>query len=167
MLGNGDNLCTGQIRFKLGQIEVKARGIFDDPAGERTGRQIFPGIEIDEQEIVHLPEFTLQPGGFGGLGGEQGFIVDAGKREMAVNNTDIIRIIVLELRQHGRKISAVRSLKIAVLDDGHRRGFRAFDPVIFGNAKDGNQFSWGLGLVTNQGTFHLRTHGWNHSAATL
>jgi hypothetical protein len=39
-----------------------------------------------EEQVVHLPELALGPGGFGGLGGDLGLIVDADEREMAIND---------------------------------------------------------------------------------
>ena len=82
-----------------------------------------------ENHIVHFPELALQAGGFGCLGGRYR-IYRGWEREVAIHDSHILRVIFAELLHHGSKLGAVRSLKIAVLHDGHAGVFRSLDPVI-------------------------------------
>ncbi len=43
-----------------------------------------------EDQVVHLPELPLSPGGFGGLGRDLGLVVDAGEREMPVDDAQMV-----------------------------------------------------------------------------
>ena len=109
---------------------------------------------------MHFPEFSLQPGSFGRLCGQQGFIMD-GQRERTIDHAHLVGKISHELRQHGRKLGAVWSLKVAIFDDRYRGIFRPFDPVIIidrcekrglGRAGGGHQAA-GYGAVSLSGWF--------------
>ena len=61
----------------------------------------------------------------------------AGQGKIAVNDADLIGISSFELRQHGRKLGAVRSLEVAVFNESDGSALRTDHPVVFGDAKDG------------------------------
>ena len=88
----------------------------------------------------------------------------AWKWEVAINNTNVIRVIDCELRQHGRKLGTIWSLKVTVFNESHRGGIRTFDPIIIFNAKYFCEFSRYIRLVTDQRTFHLKA-GNRHNPA--
>jgi hypothetical protein len=56
--------------------------------------------------------------------------VNAEQGEVAVNDPDVFRVLLLELRQHGRKASAGRSLEVAVFNNRDSRCIRAENPIV-------------------------------------
>ena len=58
------------------------------------------------------------------------------QREMPVNHANILWKFFDELRQHGRKAAAARSLKVAVLDDGNVGGVRSQYPIRLANWRE-------------------------------
>src|SRR5882672_1953895 len=90
---------------------------------------------VREQELVHLPELTLLRRPFGRLGGREGVRMRLFERKMPVREPDPAAE-VREQHLHGRHgVLAVRTLEIAVLDDGDERVIGA-EPMIRGG--DGN-----------------------------
>ena len=58
------------------------------------------------------------------------------QREVPVNHANILWKFFDELRQHGRKAAAARSLKVAVLDDGNVGGVRSQYPIRLANWRE-------------------------------
>ena len=84
---------------------------------------------------MHFPELALQVSGFGRLGSQEGFIME-GERKMAVDNAHFLRILFVELLQHGSKVLAARSLIIAVFQNGYRCIIRSKDMILFGDLRE-------------------------------
>ena len=59
-----------------------------------------------------------------------GLIVNAGQREMTVNQLYMIGISVYQTLKHGRYARAARSLKIAIFNDGDNWLFSALHPIL-------------------------------------
>jgi hypothetical protein len=71
--------------------------------------------------------------------------MNAEQGEMTVSKANIFGVILYELRQHGRKNCAARSLEIPVFDEGHCGIIRPVSPVLVTHR--GNQrllrWTWG------------------------
>ena len=76
-----------------------------------------------EQDVVHLPEPSLQPRGFGGLGGRQRVRVRLGEREVAEDEAQSVAERCLDRLHRVVGLSAERAFEIAVLEqlDGRIR----------------------------------------------
>lgn len=76
-----------------------------------------------------LPEFPLRPGCFGRFGRQLGVGMNLSQRKMAINDADIIGILVYQTSKERGNRSTARSLKVAVLDDGQDGVFRSFSVI--------------------------------------
>jgi len=136
-----DDVFASQIRPELGHIQTEGGCRLVEPLGKFIGSKTTPRLLVGKEEVVHLPELALFPRRNRGLGRQGSLVVDRFEREITKDKADCFWILLLELRQHGRKISTGRSLKIAILDDGHRSFFRSHGIIIIADRwKEGRLF---------------------------
>ena len=93
------------------------------------------------QEVVHLPEPSLRPRCFRGLGRDQRMRVDLFQREMAENQPYPTTEVPEEQPDRRRGLLAVRTFEITVLDDRHGRVVCASHVVLSGHGVEGGGIS--------------------------
>ena len=98
---------------------------------------------------MHFPEFILEGGGFGSLGSQLGFLMNADEGQVSENHRDLFGIGIQEGLDLRLKLGAVRALEIAVDDQCHAAIFGAAG-VIFRFGK------WDGDLVGSAGFRALR-----------
>src|SRR6266566_2576655 len=86
-------------------------------------------VLVLEEGRVHLEESPLDGRGFGDFGGLLRMRVRSAEREVAENIAELVAKQLLELLHDRHGCAAVRTLVVAVLDEGHRRGRRPLDMV--------------------------------------
>jgi len=84
---------------------------------------------VIEQQIVHLPEFSLSTRSLRRFRSEQCMRMDFLEREVAIDKTNAVLEPLEQKLDRGRRLLAVGALEIAILDHDHRR-VRLADGVI-------------------------------------
>jgi hypothetical protein len=79
--------------------------------------------------IVHLPEYPLRSGSFGGLGRVLGIRVGGADWKVAEDIAKLVFESLFKVPHNRVSLAAVRTLVIAVLDKDHRRVNRALTVV--------------------------------------
>src|SRR5882724_7586455 len=91
------------------------------------------GLLVGEQLVVHLPEFSLRTSGFCGFGSSQRMRVSPNRWEVTKDKAQIVAQKFLHFLDYRISASTVNALKVAILEQRHRRALRALNVVAIGN----------------------------------
>lgn len=80
------------------------------------------GVLALKEQVMHLPEATLGRRALGGLGGALGVRVNLRQREVPKHQPKLVAQLGKKVIKHRMCGPAVRAFKVAVLDEGDRRG---------------------------------------------
>lgn len=109
-------------------VKIRRRIAGANPAGGRLAA-IVVIIILLIQQVVHLPEFILQPGGFGCPSAGKSIGVQAGQRKVAELKIYLLAVLRQHLLQNREILAAVWTLVITVLDERDVVFALAFDVV--------------------------------------
>src|SRR3990172_7325612 len=123
-------LARIEIGVELLHVQADLLGIFAQLGAELIDAERRPGVELLEDHVLHLPEFTLRAGGLTGLGRQLRLVVDFGQREVSIDDANVFRVSVFQTLEQRRHRCAVRSLEVAPLDDRHGGRLRPTHPVV-------------------------------------
>jgi hypothetical protein len=78
-------------------------------------------VLVFEEKIVHLPEFALGAGEFGGFSGGLGVRMALRQRKIAEDKEQALAEVLLDALDDGIGAAAVRALVISILHERDRR----------------------------------------------
>ncbi len=109
-LNAGGIIVGGELKGDMVGVQCEIAGV---------GYQMFllELLGMLKQEVVHLPEFALGCGSFGGLGGEPRLGMELGEREVAKGESKDVAVAGLDLFNDSEGGAAMGALVIAVLDE--------------------------------------------------
>ncbi len=100
-----------------GPVPVERRHVQAELGGVPAQVAVLERLLAVEQQLVHVPEPALPGGGLGCAGRGEGVRVDAGQREMPEREPHVPAQLAFDLLDRVERLTRVRALVIAVLDD--------------------------------------------------
>ena len=101
---------------RAGAVGVEALEVKPELGRIRAQVGVLERLLAMEEQLVHLPEPTLDRGGRGGRGGER-VRVDVRQREVAEREADLVTELRLDALDLPERAPGVRALVVAALDD--------------------------------------------------
>lgn len=134
-LDGGIGFAAGEVLFVTRHIQTDSLRVLAEfivlvIAGDTaTGISPVQVVLLGIQNLVHLPEFALAGGSFGGPGGSKGIRVNRGQWEVTVLELDLILVLFNHLGRHWLRLETSGALEIAIFDKLDAGAGAAFDIV--------------------------------------